>query len=289
MEEATREARRRLDRARELAAQALTHFDRQCELGDDGALAERGAALMLMGQMLPSAQSYDAYLRAHPPQALDARTRRRVEANLQPGVVTIEADGEAHLFVDDLHFGPLPRSTPVRLPLGDHRLEARADDGTVLATAEVSLTAEAPAITVPLSVPRAVTVAPPPDDEPPPAAVAVADAAPQERVDFLPYYLAAGGAALVGLGLGIGLVVAADERARTYNSLCSTGLATVESCNAVLAERDLDLGIGVAGFVLAGLGGAAVGVIAVLDLGQAPRGAVRLSGGLRGLSISGSF
>lgn len=278
---------RRVDRAHELATQALAHFDRQCELGDTSAYAERGAALLLLGEPLRSAESYDAYLRAHPLDSLDARTRRRLEPNLQPGTLDLEVENpRGHLFVDELDFGALPRTTGVRVPYGEHVVEVRGDDGSSLASTQVSLSAESSHAAVHLFVeplvaavePEVVTVpvvAPPPPPPPEPASA---------RTDFFPFYLASGITAGVGLAIGVGLVIAADERARTYNATCYPTI--VAGCTSVLSERDTDLVVSVIGFVVAGLGVVGLVTTWILDASQ-PRERVRLSIGPTG--ISGAF
>lgn len=276
--------RRRIDRARELAAEALTHFDRQCELGDDSALAERGAALMLMGEALASAQSYDAYLRLHPLSSMDARTRRRVEANLQPGSMIAELEGEAAgaltLFVDDLEFGALPREETLRLPLGDHALEARNDAGEVLASATVSLVEGASASRVTLHLPVIEASEPVTDAEPvlePEPVVTPIEEPTSTRPDYLPYYLATGIAAGVFLGAGIGLQVAADDRAQTYNRFCLDPTMPYAGCGSVRSEYDGLFGAAIAGYVLAGL--ATVGLVTVIaiDLTSRPRERLRIT------------
>ncbi|UJR87222.1 hypothetical protein [Sandaracinus amylolyticus] len=289
---ALREAQQHPDRARELAEQALAHFDHQCELGDASALAERGAALMLMGEVLRSAQSYDAYLAVNPLEALDARTRRRIALNLQPGtlVVEVEQDAGGHLFVDELDFGALPRSRPVRLPLGEHRVDARAADGSVLASASVSLSSDSATATVRLSaviarvVDTAVETAPleaHQDDG------AAAMRPPLTEFDWMPWYVTSAAVSAIGLGLGIGFVVAADERTRTYDEFCGT--PGVMGCNAVLAERESFYAVSAAGFVVAGI--AVLGFITViaLDATARPRTTVRIGWGDTSLIVSGTF
>ncbi len=274
------------DRAHALATEALGHFDQQCVLGDSGAYAERGAAFLLLGEPLRSAQSYDAYLREHPLDGLDARTRRRIEPNLQPGTLTVEVqNASGHLFIDDLDFGPLPRTLPMRLPLGDHRLEVRDAAGTVVAAGVETLSAETPATTMSLFVatPEAeVAEVVTPEREP----VHSSPPPPAEHMDFLPFYITAAAVTAVGLGLGIGGLVAADERARTYNSLCFP--TVIPGCDAALSERESFLAMGVAGFVLAGLGVAALVVTWVIEINQ-PHERVRVAIGPGGLSLSGSF
>lgn len=268
MERALGEARaRRMERARELAAQALGHFDRQCELGDAGGLSERGAALILLGEPLLSAQAYDAYLASRALDVHDARTRRRIEANLQPGTLTVEVENEAagvRLYVGLLDFGPLPRTTPLHLPLAEHPLEARGPAGDVLASQSAGLTAEAPSATVRLALPGPSPVssaAPAPD-----VAVNGAITLPGANVDYAPYYGATIAAAGAGIGLGVAFLIGADERSRTYNDVCTGGPAL--GCDAVLSERETFLGIGAAGFVLGGLGVVGAVTIAVLDATQ---------------------
>lgn len=289
--------RRRIDRARELAAEALTHFDQQCELGDSSALAERGAALMLMGEALRSAQSYDAYLALHPLSSLDARTRRRIEANLQPGRLTVElvGDADATLFVDDLDFGPLPRRTTLRLPVGEHQLEARARDGEVLADATALVSDEEASITLTISdirietepepEPEPVDVEPEPEPEPEPIG-------PTERTDFTPFYVATGAAAGAFLGLSIGLSAAAEDRAVTFNRYCTDETMPYSGCDAVLAEYDGFFPASITSWILTGLATAGLVTVLVLDLGQ-PRAPVRISftPSLDGASagISGTF
>lgn len=289
MEEALTDIRaRHVDRARARAAEALVHFDRQCELGDVGALAERGAALMLMGEPLRSAQSYDAFLAQHPLESLDARTRRRTEANLQPGAARVSLSrGAARLFVDDLDFGVLPRATDVRIPLGEHRFEARGDDGSVLATSTARFTAEAPSAAVDLflAAPEPVLV---PVVAPEPVAVPIQrpEPEPATRQDYTLFYALAGAATAVGLGLGLGGLIAADDRASTYNRFCLDG--GYSGCDTVLGERDTVLGLAVGGFVLAGLGAAALVAVIVIDSGQ-PRERVRVAFGPSSLTVSGAF
>jgi hypothetical protein len=278
MEEALREARSgRLPRAQELAARALVHFDRQCELGDLGGYAERGAALILLGEPLRSAQAYDAYLSARPLETLDARTRRRIEANLQPGSISVEVENAvpgARLFVDELDFGELVRRHPLRLPLGTHHLEARDPSGRVLASATVAASEQAPSATVrlvlPTPEPETASASVPPSV---PDAVSEPAATPGERetpsntpVDHTPWYATTIAVAGVGLGVGIGFLAAVEERAQTYNSVCTMGMAI--GCEAVLSEREAFIGLSVAGFVLAGLGVAGLITVAVLDGAQ---------------------
>lgn len=293
MEQALNEIRgRHIDRARVRAGEALAHFDRQCELGDASALAERGAALMLMGEPLRSAQSYDAFLAQHPLDSLDARARRRTESNLQPGLARVSLSrGSAHLFIDDLDFGALPRASDVHVPLGDHRFEARDDAGTVLATASGTFTAEAPSVTIDLFLAPEETVAdatpvpvpvvvPVHHDEPPPAT--------GPRADYTVFYVISGIAIGVGLGLGIGGLVAADDRAVTFNNFCLDPGAFA-GCDSVLGERDAFLGMAVGGFVLAGLGVAGLITTLVIDLGQGPREHVRVGFGPGSLRVAGTF
>jgi hypothetical protein len=296
MEQALREARaRRIDRARELATQALAHFDRQCELGDVGGYAERGAALILLGDPLRSAQAYDAYLEEHPLETLDARTRRRIEANLQPGTVYIEVEHAPpglRAFVGGLEFGVLPRRRPLRLPYGEHRIEARDARGDVLAFAVAVLSAESPTATVRLELPEPEPAAPAPSEEPAPAA----DAPPPpitggDRVDYTPWYGTTIAVTVVGLGLGIGFAAAVEERAATYNEICTAGPAL--GCDAVLSEREIFLGLSIAGFVFGGIGVAGLIIVIALDASQ-PRGAprserLRLGMGPGGLSLAGTF
>jgi hypothetical protein len=258
MQEAIADARAGGDRARALAAAALARFDRQCALGDDGALAERGAALMLMGEPLRSAQSYDAFLRVRPIGTLETRARRRIEANLQPAEVIVELDGaSAQLFVDDLDFGSLPRSTSLRLPPGEHRFEARDREGVRVAVSIATLTIGS-APTVVRLVPR--TSSPPSSDA---------------RVDLTGWYAATIALAVASVALGVGFVLVADERQGTHDAICTLGLPA-EGCEAVLAERDAALGVSVAGFVLAALAGAGVAIVAAIDLGQ-PRDSLSVS------------
>lgn len=272
--EATSEARaRHRDRARELAAEALTHFDRQCELGDDSALAERGAALMLMGEALRSAQSYDAYLARHPLASLDARTRRRIEPNLQPGQLEIEQRGEvdAHVFVDGLDFGPVQREGAIRLPFGSYDVEVRAPDGDVLTSMPLALSSETPVghLTVaPAEASHGPTrIDTPPDEHRDGPDDHVATSSPSTRTDYTVGYAVAGAATGVFLALGIGLQLWADERAQTYNRVCRSGGMTV-GCDAVLAEYDGLFGGAIASYVLAGLGAVGLGVVIALDVSQ---------------------
>lgn len=272
--EATSEARaRHRDRARELAAQALAHFDRQCELGDEGALAERGAALMLMGEPLRSAQSYDAYLRDHPLESLDARTRRRIEPNLQPGVLTITTSGstDAHVFVDDLDFGGVSRDSAIRLPYGSYHVEAR-DGATVLVALELTLSPSSPAGV--LSVTGAVAahvedpdteVADPhedPDDEREEGRAATPVSS---HYDYTGWYVLTGTATGVFLATGVVFQLLADERARTYNA---AGCPAAVDCDAVLRERDGELGGMAASYILGGVAAIGLVTVLVLDLTQ---------------------
>lgn len=285
---------RHLDRAHELATQALARFDRQCELGDTSALAERGAALLLLGEPFRSAESYDAYLAGHPLDSLDARTRRRIEPNLQPGTLDLEIqNARGRLFLNDVDFGALPRTTPVRVPFGDYRVEVRADDGSVLVTESASLTQESSRAEVPLFVPRpqtVVTTGPTtPEVTPPPRTPPIPEPAP--RTDFFPFYIASAVATGVGLALGVGFVVGADERARTYNSVCAPAIAAgmaITGCESVLSERDTFLGVSIAGFVLGGIGLAGLVTSWILDANQ-PRARVRVAFGPTSVSIAGSF
>jgi hypothetical protein len=288
MTEALTEIRgRHVDRARARATEALAQFDRQCELGDASALAERGAALMLMGEPLRSAQSYDAFLAHHPLDSLDARTRRRTEPNLQPGAARVSLSrGTAHLFIDDLDFGALPRGTDVHVPLGEHRFEARDDAGTVLASQTATFTAEAPAASVDLFLAAEEPVVAEVTPEPVMVPVHRAETEPVVRQDYTLFYVLSGVGAAVGAGLGITGLVAADDRAQTYNRFCLDG--GYGGCDAVLGERDSMLGLAVGGFVLAGLGAVALVVVLAIDAGQ-PRERVRVAFGPGSLSLSGSF
>ena len=277
------------DRAAPLATEALAHFDRQCELGDTSAFAERGAALLLLAEPLRSAQSYDAYLATHPLDSLEARTRRRIEPNLQPGALDLEIENaRGRLFLNDLDFGALPRTTNVRIPYGEYRIEVRDDTGTVLASASASLSAEsahatAQLVLAPLEAgptlppPEEVHVAPlpVPPVEPPPS-----------RTDFLPFYIASAATAGVGVALGIGFVVAADERARTYNATCNP--VAVAGCSSVLSERETDLDVAIVGFVVGGLGIAGLVATWILDANE-PRARVRMTFGPTGVGVSGTF
>ncbi|AKF10846.1 hypothetical protein [Sandaracinus amylolyticus] len=269
LQDAIAEARRRGARVRVIAESALARFDRQCALGDPAALAERGAALMLMGEPLRSAQSYDAFLRVHPLSSLDGRRRRRIEANLQPGEAIVELDrGSARLVVDGLDFGPLPRSTAVRLPPGAHRFEAHDAEGDVLASASATLVVgEAPAL-VRLVSPR-VEVEP--------------DATP----DFSAWYVASAALGAASLATGIGFVFAVDERQRAYDEVCTLGLPAT-GCEAVLVERDAALGASIAGFVLAGLSIAALVTIVVIDLEHDDR-PIAIRWGGTSLALEGTF
>jgi hypothetical protein len=269
MQEATGEARaRHRERAAELAAQALTHFDRQCEHGDDSALAERGAALMLMGEPLRSAQSFDAYLAAHPLDGLDARSRRRVEANLQPGAFTlIASDGTtARLFVDDLDFGEVPRETDVRLPYGEHRIEVRREDGSIAIHDLITLSAESPSVVVegslgerraPTRVELAEVSRTPPLPEEPAA-----------RVDYLPLELGLGIGAGAFLVTGILMQLGADGRAQAFNEVCIPLDDSTVGCEAVLDEYNGLFGGAIASYVVAGLAAVGLGVVLALDLSQ---------------------
>ncbi|UJR85753.1 hypothetical protein [Sandaracinus amylolyticus] len=268
LQEAIAEARRRGPRVRAIAEGALARFDRQCALGDPAALAERGAALMLMGEPLRSAQSYDAFLRVHPLSSLDGRRRRRIEANLQPGEAIVELDrGSARLVVDGLDFGPLPRSTAVRLPPGEHRFEARDDAGVVLASASATLAiGEAPAL---------VRLAAPP--------IAAEDASS----DLTAWYVASAALGAASLAAGIGFFFAVDERQRAYDEICTLGLPAT-GCEAVLVERDAALGASIAGFVLAGLSVAALVTLVVLDLEHHDQ-PIALRVGAASLALEGTF
>lgn len=282
---------RHMDRARELATEALARFDRQCELGDTSAFAERGAALLLLGEPLRSAQSYDAYLVLHPLDTIDARTRRRIEPNLQPGTLVLEVESpRGQLFVNDLDFGGLPETRELRLPYGELRVEVRDEHGAVLVFQDVSLTQEASRVELHLTVPpieaevtepevTAPVVTPPTPPTPPPPP-------PPERTDFVPFYIASAAVAGVGLALGIGMLIGADERARTYNAGCYPVI--VAGCSDYLSERDTYIGVGIAGFVLGGLGVAGLITTWILDSSQ-PRERVRLSFGPTGASVAGTF
>ncbi len=270
MQEATTEARaRRRDRARELAAEALTHFDQQCELGDPGALAERGAALMLMGEPLRSAQSYDGYLSVYPLDTLDARTRRRIEPNLQPGSLVVELTGRssAHLFVGDLDFGPISRVGPVRLPYGEYAIEARSGD-EVIASSQITLSAESPSSTLLVRGSETATAITEPDLEPrshrdaSDVVVGPDRPSPSTRTDYTAWYAATGVATAVFLGAAIGLQLWADERARTYNDFCTMGPAL--GCESVRTEYDGLFGAFITSYVLTGI--AAIGLVTVLAL-----------------------
>jgi hypothetical protein len=292
MQQALGEVRRHLERARVIAGEALQHFDRQCELGDTGALAERGAALMLMGQLLRSAQSFDAFLFLHPIETLDARTRRRIESNLQPGTlrVTFTNRSEGRLFIDDLDFGLLPRATDVHVPYGSHEVEARDATGTVLAHATVVLDAGSSVADALLAAPELTPVVVPVQQVTTPTPTPTSTPHPQpaaQRQDFLAYYIAAGAAAAVGVGLGIGGLLGADDRAQTWNTYCLDG--GYSGCDSVLSERDTDLGLAVAGFVVGGLGVAGIAIVAVMDASQSPRTPMRVSFSPFGVSLSGEF
>ena len=268
------------------ATEALTHFDRQCELGDASAYAERGAALLMLGQALASAQSYDAYLATHPLDSLEARSRRRIEPNLQPGVIDLEIqNARGHLFIDDLDFGALPRTTGIHVPYGDHHVEVRDADGTVLASEQASVSAESAHATVTTFVaPVVTTITPPPDETaavPDPGPTAPADSS---RTDFLPFYIASGITTGVGLILGISFIVAADERARTYNGTCFPTM--IDGCSSVLSERDLDIDLAIVGFVVGGIGLAGLITTWILDASQ-PRARVRVA--VSPFGVSGTF
>lgn len=281
LQEAIEDARRRGHRARSLAEDALARFDRQCELGDPSALAERGAALMLMGEPLRSAQSYDAFLRTQPVGALSARRRRRIEANLQSGEAIVEIDfGMASLFVDGLEFGPLPRSTAVRLPPGPHRFEARAEDGAVIAESSATLAIGAGPVIVRL-------LRPPTRD----ASTAGPSRGAAPGVDYSAWYVATATVAAASLAAGIGFFFAVDERQGAYDEICTLGLPAV-GCEAVLAERDAALGVSVAAFVLAGASAIALVTVVVMDVSEpevALELGVRPQVGGASAALAGSF
>lgn len=277
---------RHADRAHQLATEALTHFDHQCELGDSSAYAERGASLLLLGEPLRSAQSYDAYLATHPLDSLEARTRRRIEPNLQPATIELEIQNpRGHLFLNDLDFGPLPRTTNVRVPLGEYRIEVRVDD-IVVATEPASLSAETTFTHVSIFLPPETTGALPPVVPVVTALPVIQNRALPARTDYVPFYVVSAIATGVGLALGVGLVIAADERARTYNSLCFP--TVISGCSSVLSERDTFLGVSVAGFVLGAIGIAGLIATYIFDQNES-RGRVRLSFGPTSFAVSGTF
>jgi len=306
MEQALGEARAgRMDRARARAAEALTHFDRQCELGDDGALAERGTALMLMGELLRSAQTYDAFLEAHPLASMDSRTRRRIAANLQPGIVHVSLSrGEAALFVDDLAFGRLPRTTELRLPAGEHRFEARAPDGSVIATQSIVLgdgsLEQTVALTVvdPAAPPTRITrTEPTPTPEQPvaPTPSPAASSAPppsSAHIDYAGWYVVTASVAAIGLGVGIAGLVVSNDRASAFNASCLVINTAPPSCGSLQDDYHTFQDLGIGGMIALGLGVVGLVTVIILDATQ-PRETVRIGlapaigGGM--LSASGAF
>jgi len=294
MQQATGEARaRHRERAAELAAEALAYFDRQCEHGDDSALAERGAALMLMGEPLRSAQSFDAYLMAHPLDALDARSRRRIEANLQPGALTIivhDAMAPGRLFIDELDFGEIPRETDVHLPYGEHRIEARRADGSIAIHDLITLSAESPSAVVEGSMgerrgPTRVDLAEVSRTLPPPEE-------PVARVDYLPLELSLGIGAGAFLVTGILMQLGADGRAQAFNEVCIPLDDSTVGCEAVLDEYNGLFGGAMASYVVAGLAAVGLGVVLTLDLAQGAESesiSLTCAPGLGGIGCSGRF
>jgi hypothetical protein len=254
LQRAIADAREGGDRARAIAAEALAHFDRQCRLGDPSALMQRGAALMLMGEPLRSAQSYDAFLRVRPLRTLDARTRRIVESNLQLGEAIVEIDrGSGMLFVDGADFGPLPRGAVLHLPVGEHLFEARDEDGVVLDRVAVTLTSGGGPAGVRLTLERTA-----PEEE----------QRPDPPSDLRRWYLVTVGATVVSLAIGFVFLAVRSERQSAYDEVCVDPPGPTEGCGAVLTERDAAFLTSIAGFVLAGIAGVSVGVVVAIDLGQ---------------------
>lgn len=269
--EAIREARAGGEERRGRSArEAIEHFDRQCAHGDPRGLSGRGAAFILLNEPLRSAQSYDAFLRARPLETLEPDERQRTEANLAPARARIVATGEprgARLFIGGLDFGPLPRSTVVHLPEGRHRVEARGADGEILGEVTAALDAS---------------------DEPTPVELEVRPA--RSSVERLSdWSIATGATALASLVLGVAFMLKFEERERAYATpicagtpgpdcdpqpICESGLPE-EGCEATRMERDVSLGIGVAGLVLTALATAGFVTLFVLDQ-QRPRDGARV-------------
>lgn len=315
--EAVAEARlHHIERRRELAAQALAQFDRQCAAGDDSALAERGGALVLMDEHLRAAQSYDAFLARHPLESVDTRTRRGVEQMLEHSVVQVMwAGAPAELFVDGLDFGPLPRSHDLRLPGGPHAIEARDPDGHVLASTTVTAAADTPA-TVALAVRSEEGTAPAvTTDEPPgpaPVRVATATAPPAHHLlasgvddtadrpagDSILMPIAIGTAIGAGVLLitGIALHVVAENRAQTHRAAPCNGApapSSLPACDTVLNEYNATFPTAITFDVLAGVAAVASGVLFGIELshghGADPATSVRCAPSGAGVLCNGTF
>ena len=90
--------------------------------------------------------------------------------------------------------------------------------------------------------------------------------------------------AVVVLGGGVRTGVLGGVAIRVGGGACTTVLG----CDAVLSERETYLGVGIAGFVLAGLGVAGLVTTWVLDANQ-PRARVRVAFGPMNVSLAGTF
>ncbi|MCC6555838.1 MAG: PEGA domain-containing protein [Polyangiaceae bacterium] len=253
---------------------------------------------------------------AHYKRSAPADRKARAEALMKAAAVmvaavtvTVEPAG-AEVVIDGVSVGRAPLEGPVFLDPGERKIEARVpgrpeaiETRMLVAGSEVGVT---------LRVPEAVTAKPSVEQKPgggertPPPPPAV----PVEERSVVPA-IVLGGVAVVGLGVGIGLLAAGSSKDSDAEELNRSILAGGQSCvggagnfSAQCAELEStassadtlhDAGVG----VLIGAGVAAVGAGAYLLLWPAPapasaggvsvRAAPAVSGASRGVIVVGSF
>jgi hypothetical protein len=262
-------------------ASALGFFEAACAAGDDSALELRAYALAGVERFVEAAQTLDAFLAIHPLDSLPPATRARL-AQQQPEILgrvvslTIETPAPgAHVTLNHQSAGvtPLPH---LRLAPGRYDIEV-TPEGQPAITRSLDLVAGE----------RTETFGPP---APGPTDARVALPPPtvdtgSSPTNLHPWALGTAIGAGVLLAAGIGGAVWANERSNTYNGALCDGTSRT-GCASTLSQyydaRDLEI----VGFVGAGLGAIASGVLFYLDhkSGSAPAAAIGSGGD--GLSCS---
>jgi len=271
---------------------ALGFFDAACAAGDDKALELRAYALAGVERFIEAAETLDAFLAAHPLESLPADTRARL-ASQQPAILsrvaslTVETDAPgAKVTINHEAAGVTPLHS-VRLRPGRYDLEVSGEGiGTISRSLDL--------------VPGDRTERFTPGAPPPTGAPATA---PHETVRHDEPAInrpslhgwavgTAVGAGVLLLG-GVAGAIWSEERTSYYDS---NGCATLNKagCSSTLTQAHAATGIAVAGFVGAGVGAIAAGVLFYRDRGRAHAppaalGAVSCSPTGAGFACFGTF
>jgi len=270
-------------------ATALGFFEASCAAGDDGALELRAYALAGVERFVEAAQSLDAFLVLHPLDTLAPDVRARV-AGQQPQILarvatlTVRAaSGGARVLVNHQPVGTTPLLF-LRLAPGRYDVEVMSDGSAPqvrsfdLAVGEH--TESFPSASAAIQ-PATSTVGVMPE---PHHSSSAAETPPSQLRPWVIGSAVGGG---VFLAAGIAGTAWANERSNTYNA-ANCGSTAAAGCSGTLSQYNAAHDLEVAGFVGAGLGLVASGVLFYVDRQKPHTAPVSLGLGLLRCTVPGA-